>query len=142
MRASGYGPLAASDMAFACYASVFLLSRLYLPVLLVFAGVDVVLAHDFLRDTVLIEQRLPLVLAMVRTRGGGLGAAARRGLLRWLLRSRAFVLDCTRLGRGLVRWSLQGDTPRPSMALGKALRADASDPCRENISSCLGVRGS
>lgn len=61
----GYGPLAESNVAFACYAAVFLLSRLYLPVLLVFAGADAVLARTFLTDTVLGEKGLPLVLAVV-----------------------------------------------------------------------------
>lgn len=67
MRALGYGTLAESRLAFACYAAVFLLSRLYLPVLLVFAGADVVSAYEFLRETVLREKGLPLVLALVST---------------------------------------------------------------------------
>lgn len=61
----GYGPLADSNVAFACYAAVFLLSRLYLPVLLVFGGADAALAYSFLRDTVLGEKGLPLVLMVV-----------------------------------------------------------------------------
>ena len=65
MSALGYGPLSDSNMAFACYAAVFLLSRLYLPVLLVFAGADVNLACSFLTDTVLGAVGLPRVLAVV-----------------------------------------------------------------------------
>lgn len=61
----GYGQLAESNVAFACYAAVFLLNRLYLPVLLVFAGADAALAYSFLTDTVLREKGLPLVLAVV-----------------------------------------------------------------------------
>ncbi|CAM9154206.1 unnamed protein product, partial [Sphacelaria rigidula] len=60
----GYGPLAGSNVAFVCYTAVFLLSRLYLPVLLVFAGADAALALSFLTDTVLGEKGLPLVLAV------------------------------------------------------------------------------
>lgn len=62
-----YGPLAESNVAFVCYSAVFLLSRLYLPVLLVFAGADAALALSFLKDTVLGEKGLPLVLAVVRS---------------------------------------------------------------------------
>lgn len=65
MAALGYGPLSDSNMAFACYAAVFLLSRLYLPVLLVFAGADASLAYSFLTDTVLGDAGLPRVLAVV-----------------------------------------------------------------------------
>lgn len=65
MSALGYGPLSDSNMAFACYAAVFLLSRLYLPVLLVFAGADAGLAYSFLTDTVLADVGLPRVLAVV-----------------------------------------------------------------------------
>lgn len=65
MSALGYGPLSDSNLAFACYAAVFLLSRLYLPVLLVFAGADVSLAYSFLTDTVLGDVGLPRVLAVV-----------------------------------------------------------------------------
>lgn len=65
MSALGYGPLSGSTMAFACYAAVFLLSRLYLPVLLVFGGADVAVAYSFLTDTVLGDVGLPRVLAVV-----------------------------------------------------------------------------
>lgn len=66
MSALGYGPLASSDLALACYAAVFLLNRLYLPMLLVFAGADVALSFSFLQHTVLEEVGLPPVLFMVR----------------------------------------------------------------------------
>lgn len=65
MAALGYGPLASSNLAFACYAAVFLLNRLYLPTLLVFAGADAVLSHSFLRETVLGDAGLPFVLMVV-----------------------------------------------------------------------------
>ncbi|CBJ29686.1 non-ribosomal peptide synthetase modules [Ectocarpus siliculosus] len=64
MSALGYGPLSGSTMAFACYAAVFLLNRLYLPVLLVFGGADVAVAYSFLTDTVLRDVGLPRVLAL------------------------------------------------------------------------------
>lgn len=66
MSALGYGPLSDSTMAFACYTAVFLLNRLYLPVLLVFGGADVAVAYSFLTDTVLGDVGLPRVLALVR----------------------------------------------------------------------------
>lgn len=64
MSALGHGPLSDSNMAFACYAAIFLLSRLYLPVLLVFGGVDVGLAYSFLTHTVLGDVGLPRVLVV------------------------------------------------------------------------------
>lgn len=65
MSALGYGPLSGSNLAFGCYAAVFLLSRLYVPVLLVFGGVNAVVSLSFLEDTVLGSAGLPVVLAVV-----------------------------------------------------------------------------
>ena len=66
MSALGYGPLSGSNLAFGCYAAVFLLSRLYVPVLLVFGGTNAVMSLTFLQDTVLGTAGLPLVLLVVR----------------------------------------------------------------------------
>ncbi|CAN0332812.1 unnamed protein product, partial [Laminaria digitata] len=64
MSTLGYGPLSGSNLAFGCYAAVFLLSRLYVPVLLVFGGANAVLSLSLLEDTVLGSAGLPLVLAV------------------------------------------------------------------------------
>lgn len=66
MSALGYGPLVESNLAFGCFAAVFLLNRLYLPVLLVFAGADAVVTNAFLTETVLGDVGLPWVLLVVR----------------------------------------------------------------------------
>lgn len=66
MSALGYGPLSDSNLAFGCYAAVFLLSRLYVPVLLVFGGANAVMSLSFLQDTVLGSAGLPLTLFVVR----------------------------------------------------------------------------
>lgn len=65
MSALGYGPLSDSTLAFGCYAAVFLLNRLYVPVLLIFGGANSAMALSFLEDTVLGTAGLPLVLAVV-----------------------------------------------------------------------------